>query len=570
MFSKIKKRKLFGDLYANKKILIGASDVLTTPESIAFVAGDRRLEFKFSEISSVECSGKTLSFVHKHRKYLFVGESDLNTLYEAVRELTGKCDIRCNKNARYAVYRADSGKFEETEGDVRILIVKDGLFFLRIETTDEVIHLEEISTSIQYYMDQKNMTFVWSVLRDGSFRTFSVRFPDNLSFLEFLSKYVSCLYKNVNRERGEDKEAERHFEKMEVENYQEEQEQEASSESGEGYESCDDDELENHFGEIEDKNEHLVVGDEMAFITRGRSVGVFENTGNGLEFRANIKDVLEDNVEKIITHDKCSSLVYLKKDERDKLRMLDLERGEEVETWDVGRNINDYFDSQKLVDTGTLVGLSDYSVFRIDPRSKNKIVESKEYKTKNEFSCGVATGKGHVAVANKKGDIRLYDRIDKRAKSLLPGFGDEIKHLDVTSDGRYIIYTCKSYLMLLTVPEDYKQSVGKDKPIPKRLQLRPEHLMYINEEVNFTPAKFSTDEAEDSIITSTGSYVVKWNLNDVLEGKLYSYQLTKCNDLVVADNFEFGENDNVIVAMPDDIRKVSVRNLKKPGRNTRM
>lgn len=565
MLSNMKKNKPYGDLYTGKRMLMGGCEVLTTRNSILFVANGKKLEFNFDEISSTEHNNKTLFFVHQQQKYLFVSECDLSMLYESVKSLARACEVLYEKKVKYSIYRTDIGRFEEIEGDVKVFIVKEKAFFIKIETRDEIVYFEEITTETQYYMDQKNTTFVWSVLKDGLFYTFSIKFLDNLDFLEFLSKYVSCLYKNVNRERNEtDEKVEKYFEKMEAENYQEEED--VSSSKSEEYESCDDDELENHFGEAEEKNKHLVVGSDMAFVTRGRSIGVFKNTNAGLEFKANIKDVLEDDVKKIITHDMCSSLIYLDKSERDKLRKLDVERGEIVETWNIDRSINDYFDSQKLVDTGTLVGLSDYSVFRIDPRTKEKIVECKDYKTRNEFNCGMATGKGHVAVASRKGDLRLYDRIDKRAKSLLPGFGDEIRHIDVTSNGKHIICTCKNYLMLTTVPGDYNQAVGKDKPVPKRLQLRPEHLVYINEEVDFTPARFSTNNAEDSIITSTGSYIVKWSLSDVLGGKLYSYQLTKCNDLIVADNFEFGENDNIIVTMPDDIRKVSVKNLKKPGR----
>lgn len=567
MFSGTKKNEIRGSLYMGKSVLLRGCMVSATSDMVVFSTDSRKLEYGFKEISSVEHKDRGLAFVYRRQKYLFKGDQDLTKLYEDIHPLIGACEVLYEKDARYSVYRTDVGRFEEMEGRIRVFIVRDNGFFIKVESEEEVIHFEMITSETQYYMDQKNMTFVWSVPKDGMFYTFSITFLDNVDFLEFLSKYVSCLYKNVNRERRqEDEEAEKYFFQMETENYRTSDSE--TSEKSEEYESCSDGELENHFGEAEDKNRHLVVGHEMAFVTRGKSVGVFENTDGGLEFRANIKDVLEEDVSKMITHDKCSSLIYLDKNERERLHKLDISRGEVVETWDVGREINDYFDSQKLVDSGTLVGVSDYSVFRIDPRAREKVVESKDYKTKNGFNCGVATGRGHVAVASRNGDLRLYDKIDKRAKSLLPGFGDEIRYIDVTSNGKHVICTYKNYLMLTTVPGDYKQAVGKEKPVPKKLQLKPEHMAYINEEVDFTPAKFSTDRAEDSIITSTGSYVVKWNLRDVLSGKLYSYQLAKCSDLVVADNFEFGENDNVIVTMPDDVRKVSVKSLRRPGRGT--
>lgn len=566
MFSSVsRKEEILGDIYDQGEILIDRCSMLKIKDEVFFEKKGISKKFKIDEIVSLECGEGSVSFIHGHRKYVFMGSGDLSRLEKEIRPFTKEIEEVYKKTAKYSRYNTDTRIFEEVMEKVKVQIIRDKVFVIRIETGKEVIHFEEIKTDTQYYMDQANGTFVWSVLKDGGFHTFSLRFANNVDFLEFLSKYVGCLYKNVNENRQGDADAEKYFERMEMENYIDDESE--STDEKDDYESCDDDELENHFGEADEKNKHLVIGDEMAFITRGKSVGVFRNTEEGLEFKANIKDVLDNEIEKMITHGKCKELIYLDKNERDRLHKLDVERGEVVETWEMNREVNDYFDSEKLVDTGTLIGVSDYSVFRIDPRTKEKVVESKEYKVKNGFNCGMATSKGHVVVASRKGDLRLYDKIDKRAKSLLPGFGDEIKHVDVTSNGKYIICTCKSYLMLSSVPGDYKTPVGKDKPVPKRLQLKPEHLAYMNEEIDFTPAKFSTDESESSIITSTGSYVIKWNLEDVLNGKPYSYQLAKCNDLIVADNFEFGENSSVIVTMPDDVRKVSVKSLKKPGRS---
>jgi hypothetical protein len=108
--------------------------------------------------------------------------------------------------------------------------------------------------------------------------------------------------------------------------------------------------------------------------------------------------------------------------------------------------------------------------------------------------------------------------------------------------------------------------LGSSKPIPKRLQLKPEHLAFMNEGVDFTPAKFSTDNLEECIVTSTGHYVITWSLKDVLKGKLFSYQIKKYGDVVVADNFGYGKDDSIIVTLPDDVRMVNrkgMRNLER-------
>jgi hypothetical protein len=143
----------------------------------------------------------------------------------------------------------------------------------------------------------------------------------------------------------------------------------------------------------------------------------------------------------------------------------------------------------------------------------NKLVESqfKQYTSKNDFSAATTTESGRVAVASNKGDIRLFDQIGKNAKvswtrpelttqTALPALGDPIVGVDVSADGRWLVATCKTYILLIdTLIGDgrYKGSLGFDrsfpaesKPLPRRLQLKPEHIAYMTEPVSFTPARY--------------------------------------------------------------------------------
>lgn len=517
------------------------------------------------------------SFTFDHIKYKFMSnDKDLDFLFKNIHPLVSICDEKYNNTVIYKIFNTTHNKFDQVQETTVLRIIKDeNKHFIKIETSDDVIHFEEINTDTQYYMDNKTNTFVWSVMKEELWYTFCVVFKNTLEFLEFMSKYVASIHETE----------EEYFEKMERENFcsssnlkneidevsEDKFDEEYLSVSSENSHNEDtnykyqDDKSNTIYKSTDDsKNEHLVVGDELAFVTRGSSVGVFGNTEKGLQFRENLSDIMKVSAKKIIAHDNCKSLIFLDKNEADKLHKIDLERTDVVESWEINKNINDYFSSQKNQDAPTLIGLSDYSVFRIDPRISKKVTESKDYKTKNQFNCGMSTSQGHVAVASKNGDLRLYDKIDKRAKSLLPGFGDEVKFVDVTTNGRNIICTCKNYLLLYTVDGNYKNQVGKDKPVPRKLSLKPEHLAYIKEEINFTPAKFSTDKNEDSIITSTSKYVIKWNLQDVINNKCFNYTINKCSDLVVADNFEFGANDNIIVAMPDDVKSLRGSSLRRP------
>jgi hypothetical protein len=195
------------------------------------------------------------------------------------------------------------------------------------------------------------------------------------------------------------------------------------------------------------------------------------------------------------------------------LYRLDLETGVVVDEYKVSQDfaISNFIPDSKFAQTTqqqTFIGLSHNGVFRIDPRlNGDKLVDSefKQYVSKNDFSAAATTESGRLAVASNKGDIRLFDKLGKNAKTVIPAIGDPILGMDVSADGRWALATCKTYLLLIDtlIPEGagrYGGSSGFDrsfpadqKPKPKRMQLRPEHVAYMEEQskegVSFTPAK---------------------------------------------------------------------------------
>jgi hypothetical protein len=89
--------------------------------------------------------------------------------------------------------------------------------------------------------------------------------------------------------------------------------------------------------------------------------------------------------------------------------------------------------------------------------------------------------------------------------------------------------------------------------------------------LSFTPAKFNAgiDSKETSIVTSTGPFVISWTLNQVVtKGQVHKYRIRKYAEEVKADNFKFGSDKNVIVALPNDVSMVSRRSLKNPTRES--
>lgn len=207
-------------------------------------------------------------------------------------------------------------------------------------------------------------------------------------------------------------------------------------------------------------------------------------------------------------HDQDRTLVMMNPTNQHSLYQMDLETGKVVEEWklnpDVGINAMTPLDKlAPLTAEQTLLGASHNALFQIDPRlSGNKMVQSnmKQYVTKNKFSSLATTEAGHIAVASEKGDVRLFDTLGKNAKTALPALGDPIKGIDVTKDGKWVIATCKTYLLLIdaTIADGkyagnsgFTRSFPADKkPKPIKLLLKPEHVSYMKGNINFSPARY--------------------------------------------------------------------------------
>lgn len=513
---------------------------------------DEPISIPFVDISDLEIKDKNLTFIHKETKFKFVSD-DSAAFYERLKSfITQKFTFKA-EDVEYFTYNLETKQFDLFGNLITVKIVENGKLYLRLED-DNVIHLEEIKTSTQYYMDKINYSFVWSVYDRSTFFTFCIKFKSKIDFLEFISKYVEASYKSVNPESCENV----YFENMaSVEIRPEESKSEAWAEP---QLQADNPDLNASF-DNDSTNKHLVIGQNQAFVTRGSSLGVFDVKADGVEFKTHIKNAFS-NPEKILMHNGCSNLLILDKDQKSSLQIMDMNLGEVVEKWDLGSNVNDYFDSVKFDNTGTLIGTSECSIFRIDPRVKDKVVEKNVYKTKNDFSCGIATASGDVAIASKKGDLRLYNKISIRAKSLLPGFGDEVLGIDSCKDGSLILCTYKTYILVFQANTDYSKKLGSNKPTPRRLQLKPQHLALMTQEISFTPAKFDRDDSE--IITSTGRYVLRWLVSDVLSSNVYNYSIRALYDTIIDENFVMDGND-IVVALPNDVKKISEKDLRKPG-----
>ena len=144
----------------------------------------------------------------------------------------------------------------------------------------------------------------------------------------------------------------------------------------------------------------------------------------------------------------------------------------------------------------TFKAVSPSEIFEIDPRLNDPTVNVKKYQTNPDFNKISVDAKGRYAVASTNGEIRLYDKIGKNSNCKYPALGDPVLHLDSTKDGKWLLATFKTYLLLLpTETEDeinlYENKVKiVDRPQPIKLKIKLQHIQMCQvKNLEMVPAK---------------------------------------------------------------------------------
>ncbi|QOU18623.1 hypothetical protein BRETT_001690 [Brettanomyces bruxellensis] len=370
-------------------------------------------------------------------------------------------------------------------------------------------------------------------------------------------------------------------------------------------ESDSEDEQKTRYKNSAEHNKGLKIGlkDDRAFISRGNKLGIFrtDNDDRKLTFSTAIESISSSrqknkkiNLDRMMLQKGDTTMIIQDTADPNTIYKMDLNRGKVVEDWtmtkdSVGIPVVNFAPNDKYAEMGdeeTFLGLSKQSLFRVDPRTKNKIVDSdfKQYKSKTNFSQIATTDNGYIVASTKGGEIKLYDELGRNAKTSLPGLGDDFIGLTTSSDGRFILATCKTYLLLIDVKikkgkyrykMGFERSFGKDdKPLPKKLTLKPEHLAYLRQvcgnNMSFTKANFNSTlqyktNTPSSIITSIGPFAVTWSMRKVLKNDPEPYTIRRYNDTVMMGDFTVHNAHRMIFTLPDDVTLASSKSFKKPS-----
>ncbi|CAK9181238.1 unnamed protein product [Ilex paraguariensis] len=296
------------------------------------------------------------------------------------------------------------------------------------------------------------------------------------------------------------------------------------------------------------------------------------------------------------------------------LHQLDIETGKIVTQWKFDKDgtditmrdiTNDAKGSQLDPSESTFLGLDDNRLCQWDMRDKQGIVQNianahspvlhwsqgHQFSRGTNFQCFATAGDGSIVVGSLDGKIRLYSKTSMRqAKTAFPGLGSPITHVDVTYDGKWVLGTTDTYLVLictLFTDKDGKTKtgfsgrMGNKIPAPRLLKLTPVDSHMAGVDNKFHGGQFSwvteNGKQERHLVATVGKFSIIWNFQQVKNSahecyrnqqglkSCYCYKIVLKDESIVDSRFmhdKFAVSDSpeapLVVATPMKVTSFSM------------
>lgn len=243
------------------------------------------------------------------------------------------------------------------------------------------------------------------------------------------------------------------------------------------------------------------------------------------------------------------------------LHQLDIETGKIVTEWKFAKDgvdvtmkdiTSDSKGSQLDPSESTFLGLDTNSLCQWDMRDRKGVVQKianatppvlhwtqgHQFSRGTNFQCFATAGDGSIVVGSLDGKIRLYSRTSMRqAKTAFPGLGSSITSVDVTYDGKWVLGTTDTYLILIcTLFTDkdgrtktgFSGRMGNKIPAPRLLKLTPVDAHLAGADNKFHAGHFSwvteSGKQEKHLVATVGKFSVIWNFQQVKNSAHHCYQ----------------------------------------------
>ncbi|CAH9146015.1 unnamed protein product [Cuscuta epithymum] len=301
------------------------------------------------------------------------------------------------------------------------------------------------------------------------------------------------------------------------------------------------------------------------------------------------------------------------------LNQLDIETGKIVSEWKFEKDgteitmrdiTNDTKGSQLDPSESTFLGLDDRRLCQWDMRDRKGMVQTlantsspvlnwsqgHQFSKGTNFQCFATTGDGSIVVGSLDGKIRLYSKTSMRqAKTAFPGLGSPITNVDVTYDGKWILGTTDTYLILIcTMFTDkdgktktgFSGRMGNKIPAPRLLKLTPVDAHMAGHDNKFHGGHFSwvteSGKQERHLVATVGKFSVIWNFQQVKDTghecyknqqglkSCYCYKIVLKEESIVESRFmheKFAISDSpeapLVVATPMKVTSFSMSGKRR-------
>ncbi|KAB5541333.1 hypothetical protein DKX38_014307 [Salix brachista] len=304
------------------------------------------------------------------------------------------------------------------------------------------------------------------------------------------------------------------------------------------------------------------------------------------------------------------------------IKQLDIETGKIVTEWKFEKDgtditmrdiTNDTKGSQLDPSESTFLGLDNNRLCQWDMRDRRGIVQNifnggdspvlnwnqgHQFSRGTNFQCFASTGDGSIVVGSLDGKIRLYSKTSMRqAKTAFPGLGSPITHVDVTYDGKWVLGTTDTYLILictLFTDKDGKTKngfggrMGNKIPAPRLLKLTPldSHLAGANNKFHGGHFSWVTENGkqERHLVITVGKFSVIWDFQRVKNSahdcyrnqhglkSCYCYKIVLKDESIVESRFmheNYAVSDSpeapLVVATPMKVSSISLSGKRSRG-----
>ncbi|SCU94135.1 LADA_0G06788g1_1 [Lachancea dasiensis] len=606
--------------YAHSDEELGVAD--EDPENTQLVENMGMLSVKNNSSSEAENESDVDSFEDALDATLpvhHVARSDPRSQRDEKKSLNVFVD-----RASIYVFDPSAQKFFLQDDNSKVRIVDYGKFEYWLTAEGENVGLSvDVTPSVNPFFESSSRSFVFNYTLEHITLSYMLEFKADHTYNQFRENWTRALWESLNQAKwtgmsdserscivDSSKEANKELSLFlrDDENTDSEtsdssdndEEQESDQEQSGDADSFDEDVAEENYrastAAVGNKSLTVSYKNDRSYVVRGHKIGVFktDDDDNELNFVTAINEIanmkgeaFEPENPMLYTEDQA--MIVQDKNDPSRLFKLNLERGKVVEEYSAGgKDVLKYSHSKKfdqLTNEQTFLGISGKSVFRLDPRisGTNKVVneENKDYATNYGFSSLGTSEDGYIAIGSAKGDIRLFDKLGIRAKTLIPALGEPIRHICISADAKWLLATCDSSILLvdLTIREGKNAgTVGFLKPFSKEempkinvLKIHPKTAAFMKtttkQPIKFTKAYFNTgvNQKEQTIVTSTGPFAITWSLKKVLRGDKMSYLIKKYNSLIMEDNFRYGSDRNVILALKDNVKMAKKSKFKDPA-----